>query len=191
MSYGSSEDSENKLFVGGLSWETTKEQLENYFSTFGEVVDCALITDQQTGRSRGFGFVTFSQASAITAVEGQQHELGGRTIDPKKARARGERSSRGSRGSYGGGRGGGRGYSRGGGGYGGGRGGGYGGYQQRSYGGDRYGGGSYGSDSYGSGGGGGYDSYSGGGSYGDGSYSGGGSYGSGSGSYGGGSYGQY
>ena len=92
-------DEENKIFVGGLSWDTTKEAMEGYFSQFGEITDVALITDPNTGRSRGFGFVTFSDGDAIKAVEGQEHELDGRRIDPKKARARGER---------GGGRGGGR-----------------------------------------------------------------------------------
>ena len=48
----------SKMFVGGLSWDTTKEGLQSYFCRFGEIVDCVVMTNEQ-GRSRGFGFVTF------------------------------------------------------------------------------------------------------------------------------------
>lgn len=46
------------MFVGGLSWDTTKEGLQSYFCRFGEIVDCVVMSNDQ-GRSRGFGFVTF------------------------------------------------------------------------------------------------------------------------------------
>jgi len=71
-----------KLFVGGLSWNTTDDGLLEAFSAFGEVSDAKVITDRDTGRSRGFGFVTFAEsdaaATAIAQMDGT--ELDGRTI---------------------------------------------------------------------------------------------------------------
>ncbi|TVU36052.1 hypothetical protein EJB05_17963, partial [Eragrostis curvula] len=118
-----------KLFVGGLSWGTDDQSLKEAFSGFGEVTEARVITDRETGRSRGFGFVSFNSdedaKAAITAMDGQ--ELDGRSVRVNVANERpaGPRT--------GGGYGGGGGYS-GGGGYGGG---GYGG----GGGGGRYGGG--------------------------------------------------
>jgi hypothetical protein len=48
---------DRKLFVGGLSWETTQDSLQRYFSRYGEVIDCVVMKNNETGRSRGFGFV--------------------------------------------------------------------------------------------------------------------------------------
>jgi cold-inducible RNA-binding protein len=123
-----------KLFVGGLSWNTTDQGLRDAFSRFGEVSDAKVITDRDTGRSRGFGFVTFSDGSAgeqaMSAMDGTQ--LDGRTIRVNEAEDRGRSGG----GGGGGGRGGGGG-GRGGGGWGGGggRGGGRGGRDDGGYGG--------------------------------------------------------
>lgn len=71
----------NKLFVGGLSWSTDSDGLKNAFAEFGEVVEAKVISDRDTGRSRGFGFVTFADdeaAKAALALNGT--ELDGRTI---------------------------------------------------------------------------------------------------------------
>lgn len=82
-----------KIFVGGLSWETTVEKLREYFTKFGEVTDCTLKTDLTTGRSRGFGFVTFGSPDSVDKVVNSTspHTLNGRIIDPKRAKARGGR----------------------------------------------------------------------------------------------------
>ncbi|XP_056434607.1 heterogeneous nuclear ribonucleoprotein D0-like isoform X4 [Gadus macrocephalus] len=82
------EEDQGKMFVGGLSWDTTKKDLKDYFSKFGEVVDCTLKLDPMTGRSRGFGFVLFKEADSVDKVVTQKdHKLNGKVIDPKKAKA--------------------------------------------------------------------------------------------------------
>ncbi|TNF29522.1 MAG: RNA-binding protein, partial [Deltaproteobacteria bacterium] len=97
-----------KLFVGGLSWGTTDSGLRAAFEQFGEVEDAKVITDRETGRSRGFGFVTFTEASAsqsaIEAMDGAS--LDGRSIRVNEAQERGPRSGGGGGGGGGGGRGG-------------------------------------------------------------------------------------
>ncbi len=104
---------ESKLYVGNLSYNVTEDQLRELFSQAGQIKDVALITDRQTGRSKGFGFVEFAtQAEAEKAIEMfNNHELDGRPLTVNVARPREER---------GGGGGGGGGY-RGGGERGGGR----------------------------------------------------------------------
>ena len=106
-----------KLFVGGLSWGTTDDGLHGAFSQFGEIVEAKVITDRETGRSRGFGFVTFANdegaTKAIAEMDGT--ELDGRTIKVNEAEDKPVRSG----GGGGGGRGGRGGRSGGGGGRGG------------------------------------------------------------------------
>jgi RNA recognition motif-containing protein len=91
----------NKIFVGGLSWDTDDRSLQAAFESFGTVSDAKVITDRDTGRSRGFGFVTFedgaSAAKAIQEMEGQT--LDGRTIRVNEAN---DRPSRGGGGGGGG-----------------------------------------------------------------------------------------
>jgi len=80
---------ESKMFVGGLSRSTTQDSLRKYFEQFGEVKDAIVKMDQQTGQSRGFGFVMFVNDASIDAVVAQGgHELDGKAIDPKKAERR-------------------------------------------------------------------------------------------------------
>ncbi|KAE8667409.1 Glycine-rich RNA-binding protein 2 [Hibiscus syriacus] len=130
-------DVEFRCFVGGLAWATDDRALEEAFSTFGEIVDSKIVNDRETGRSRGFGFVTFrdekSMKDAIEGMNGQN--LDGRNITVNEAQSR----KSGGGGGFGGGNGG---YNRGGGGYGG-RQGGYGGGGRRE-GGYGNGGGGYG-----------------------------------------------
>ncbi len=79
-----------KLFVGGLPFSTTDEELEEAFSQFGNVKSAKVITDRETGRSRGFGFVEYESAEeAKAAIDGQDNkELGGRTIHVSEAKER-------------------------------------------------------------------------------------------------------
>ncbi|XP_045119926.1 heterogeneous nuclear ribonucleoprotein 27C-like isoform X3 [Portunus trituberculatus] len=82
-------EEKGKMFVGGLSWETTQESLQRYFGQYGEVIDCVVMKNNETGRSRGFGFVTFADPNKVDAVlKSGPHELDGRTIDPKACNPR-------------------------------------------------------------------------------------------------------
>jgi len=71
-----------KLFVGGLAWATTDQTLLDSFKDFGEIASAMVITDRSTGRSKGFGFVTFADSSnAQKAVDGMQgKDIDGRAI---------------------------------------------------------------------------------------------------------------
>lgn len=76
---------EGKMFIGGLNWETTDESMKNYFSAFGEVLEVNVMRDTNTGRSRGFGFLTFKDAKSVSEVLKREHFLDGKIIDPKRA----------------------------------------------------------------------------------------------------------
>ncbi|EPS60357.1 hypothetical protein M569_14446, partial [Genlisea aurea] len=85
--------SSSKLFIGGLSYNTDDTGLSEAFGQYGEVVEARIISDRDTGRSRGFGFVTYtstdSASSAIQALDGQ--DLHGRRIRVNYAMERSER----------------------------------------------------------------------------------------------------
>ncbi|KAL7130426.1 hypothetical protein ABFS83_13G133400 [Erythranthe nasuta] len=74
-----------KLFIGGISWDTSEERLREYFETFGEVVEAVIMKDRTTGRARGFGFVVFANASVADRVVRERHTIDGRTVEAKKA----------------------------------------------------------------------------------------------------------
>jgi len=109
-----------RLYVGNLSYGTTKETLEKAFGEHGEIVAVNIITDRQTGRPKGFAFVEMSTPEEAEAAKAALNgaELDGRAINVDNAR---EQEQRRPGGGFGGGRGG---YGGGGGGYGGGGGGG-------------------------------------------------------------------
>ncbi|KAI4195187.1 MAG: hypothetical protein LQ350_007361 [Teloschistes chrysophthalmus] len=71
---------DGKMFIGGLNWETTDQSLKDYFSEYGEVQECTVMRDGATGRSRGFGFLTFRDPKTVNVV----------MIDPKRAIPRDE-----------------------------------------------------------------------------------------------------
>ena len=96
-----------KIYVGGLPYSTTEQQLSDLFAVHGAVASARIITDKFTGQSRGFGFVEMSSdaeaQAAITALNGT--ELGGRTLTVNEARPQEPRSGGGGgRGGFGGGR---------------------------------------------------------------------------------------
>ncbi len=102
----------NKLFVGGLSWDTNDESLRQAFERFGAITESKVITDRDTGRSRGFGFVTFdAPADAQNAIA----EMDGQEIDGRRVRVNEAQDRRGGGGGGGGRGGGGRGGGGGGG----------------------------------------------------------------------------
>lgn len=94
-----------KLFVGGLSWDTDDMGLRRAFERFGEVTDAKVISDRDTGRSRGFGFVSFTDgeagATAISEMDGTS--LDGRAIRVNEAQAKGSGGPRRDGGGGGGG----------------------------------------------------------------------------------------
>ncbi|GMT19518.1 hypothetical protein PFISCL1PPCAC_10815, partial [Pristionchus fissidentatus] len=83
---GSPVQDPGKMFIGGLSWQTTAEGLRDYFGRFGEVNECMVMRDPATKRARGFGFITFANPSSVDKVLAlDEHELDGKKIDPKVA----------------------------------------------------------------------------------------------------------
>lgn len=91
-----------KLFIGGISYSTTQETLQEAFSEVGTVESAVIITDKMTGRSKGFGFVEMSTEEeaqkAIETLNGK--EIDGRTINVSEARPMEDRPRNNNRGSY-------------------------------------------------------------------------------------------
>ena len=87
------------IFVGNLSFNTNEDELRQAFEAYGQVDRVSIMTDRDTGRSRGFGFVEMSSSEdgekAIAALNGSQ--LGGRTINVNEARPKTDRAGAGGR----------------------------------------------------------------------------------------------
>ena len=85
------------MFVGGIPWEATDQDLVACFSPFGELVSASIVKDKMTGRSRGFGFVTFALPEVLDAVfapdKEKTHEIRGRVVDVRRAVPRGQEGS--------------------------------------------------------------------------------------------------
>jgi RNA recognition motif-containing protein len=95
-----------KIYVGNLPWSSTEQDIREFFEQFGAVHSVAIITDRETGRSRGFGFVEMDDSNAQTAIEKLNgRSMGGRSLTVNEANER--RNDRGPRGGGGGGGGGG------------------------------------------------------------------------------------
>ncbi len=83
----------NKLFVGSLPWSINETSLKELFAPYGEITEAVVITDRDTGRSKGFGFVTFAnEESAQKALEMSGKEVEGRSIIVNIAKPREERN---------------------------------------------------------------------------------------------------
>ncbi|KAL8253440.1 hypothetical protein R6Q59_037133 [Mikania micrantha] len=82
----------SKVFVGGISWETTEDVLRDHFRNYGTVVGSVIAKDRTTGSPRGFAFVSFSDASALDRVLVDTHIILGRTVEVKKAVPRSEQN---------------------------------------------------------------------------------------------------
>ena len=91
-----------KLYVGNLAWGVTDDDLQNMFAEYGSVASAVVITDRETGRSRGFGFVELEDGAdqAIEALNGQ--DMQGRPLRVNEAQSK-DRGDRGGRGGGGGG----------------------------------------------------------------------------------------
>jgi len=75
-----------KMFIGGLSWQTTPESIREYFSSFGDLAEVMVMKDPATRRSRGFGFITFSDPMSVEKVlKYSVHQLDGKLVEPKVA----------------------------------------------------------------------------------------------------------
>jgi len=82
-------EDERKLFVGGLTWDTTSDDLREYFSKFGQILDCSIKHDPTTGRSRGFAFLVFDRKEIVEKIlSHNEHFVKGRKVDPKPAHRR-------------------------------------------------------------------------------------------------------
>lgn len=80
-----------KVFVGSLNYNTNEESLRNHFSQFGELVDCVIMKESKTGKSRGFGFVTYKNSSMVDEMMAHRpHRLDGRELETKRATPREE-----------------------------------------------------------------------------------------------------
>uniref|UniRef100_A0A2K5QFT9 RRM domain-containing protein n=1 Tax=Cebus imitator TaxID=2715852 RepID=A0A2K5QFT9_CEBIM len=78
-----------KLFIGGLSFETTDESLRSHFEQWGTLTDCVVMRNPNTKRSRGFGFLTYATVEEVdAAMNARQHKVDGRVVEPKTAVSR-------------------------------------------------------------------------------------------------------
>lgn len=83
------------IYVGNLAWSTTDADLRNLFAEFGEVISARVISDRETGRSRGFGFVEMDDAGAAQAIQALNGKsIGGRDLKVNEAQPRESRPSR-------------------------------------------------------------------------------------------------
>lgn len=82
-------DISRKLFIGGLSWDVTEDDLRTHFGKYGQVLDVSIKYDAITGNPRGFGFLTYATDEAVdAAIRAQPHIIKNKQVDPKRAKSR-------------------------------------------------------------------------------------------------------
>lgn len=92
---------QNKLYIGNLPYAIDESKLDKIFSSYGDIDEIKLIRDRETGRSRGFAFITFAmQHAAEKALEQNSREIGGQAIKVNMAKERGSRGGRGGQKRY-------------------------------------------------------------------------------------------
>lgn len=75
-----------KLFIGGLNYKSTEDSLKTHFEQWGEIVDCVVMRDPHSRKSRGFGFITYKRAHMVDdAQAARPHKIDGREVEPKRA----------------------------------------------------------------------------------------------------------
>ena len=83
------------IYVGNLPWSATEEQVQDLFAEYGEVISVKLVTDRDTGRARGFGFVEMAEADAPAAIEAlNNYSFGDRTLRVNEAQPKAPRPRR-------------------------------------------------------------------------------------------------
>ncbi len=83
------------IYVGNLPWSATEDQIQELFGSYGKVNSVKLVSDRETGRARGFGFVEMDDAEAVAAIEALDNSsFGGRTLRVNEAKPRAPRPSR-------------------------------------------------------------------------------------------------
>ncbi len=83
------------IYVGNLPWSATEEQVRELFSEYGDVISVKLVSDRETGRARGFGFVEMEDPDATKAIEAlDNYSFGGRTLRVNEAKPRAPRQPR-------------------------------------------------------------------------------------------------
>ncbi|GFQ65992.1 heterogeneous nuclear ribonucleoprotein 87F [Trichonephila clavata] len=86
MSEKSEPEQFRKLFIGGLNYKSTEDSLKAHFEKWGEIVDCVVMRDPHTRKSRGFGFITYKRAHMVDdAQAARPHKIDGREVEPKRA----------------------------------------------------------------------------------------------------------
>ncbi|XP_024374257.1 uncharacterized protein [Physcomitrium patens] len=84
-SQGKASGTGGKIFIGGLSWDTSTDNLQSHFKKYGEIIDAVIMKDRSTGHPRGFGFVTFADPAVCDNVVLDKHVIDGRTVEAKKS----------------------------------------------------------------------------------------------------------
>ena len=71
---------QGKLFIGGISWDTTEDKLKEHFGNYGDVLSTSVMREKNTGKPRGFGFVVFADPNILDRVLEDKHVIDGRTV---------------------------------------------------------------------------------------------------------------